>query len=143
VHEYPVKITKMPNHKRFFHYLVILEEKSNWIYIRERTDKDIWRKLFDFPCIEAGKNLNQKQLESSIGWKRILENQNIIDLQRSHPLIHKLTHRDLHLSFIRIYISGKLKGKKDLLRVKTSSLEKYPFPVPLKKYISSFLQELL
>lgn len=47
----PVKKPRLPKKERYFIYAVIT--RGGLLYIRERTEKDIWRNLWEFPMIES------------------------------------------------------------------------------------------
>ena len=53
INELPVKEKKISIKKRWFYYLVI--EHENKMAIRQRTGKDIWQQLYEFPMIETDK----------------------------------------------------------------------------------------
>ena len=51
VDEVPVKAPKTPRKHRHLHYLVV--EDDNGLILRKRTGNDIWKGMYDFPCLES------------------------------------------------------------------------------------------
>jgi A/G-specific adenine glycosylase len=100
----PVKIKKTKVSERFFNYLIINEKDC--VFIKKRTEKDIWRGLYDFPLIEDEKLLSEDEF---------MENEQIGNLLRGIEKVcinsfsttyrHILTHRKIFAQFIEIEIS--------------------------------------
>ena len=68
----PVKEKKITIRKRWFYYLIIEykgQPDSYRVAIRQRTDKDIWQSLYEFPLIETNGELPLKK--SCKGLKKI------------------------------------------------------------------------
>jgi A/G-specific adenine glycosylase len=51
VQELPVKSKAKASRTRYFHYMVLRYEDT--VYLRKRTDKDIWQGLYDFALTES------------------------------------------------------------------------------------------
>jgi A/G-specific adenine glycosylase len=60
INKLPVKKKKITTKKRWFYYLVMEFDKKT--AIRERTGKDIWQQLFEFPMIEMDKERSLKNI---------------------------------------------------------------------------------
>ena len=60
INELPVKEKKISIKKRWFYYLVL--EYKNEIAVRQRIEKDIWQDLYEFPLIEADKEMDKKNI---------------------------------------------------------------------------------
>jgi len=90
----PVKIKTLKKTTRHFHYLV-LKSGSNYL-MKERTGKDIWKGLYDFPLIEntefieIGKLLKMEFTNASKKLTVKLE---------SKAYKHILSHQTLHSKF--------------------------------------------
>src|SRR5690606_26691534 len=52
VGELPLKQVRRPRRRRYFHYYLITDGER--IILRKRTDRDIWRHMYEFPMIETG-----------------------------------------------------------------------------------------
>ncbi len=100
----PVKLQKKESRKRYFHYLIIFEEDK--VLMKKRTDKDIWKGLYDFYLVESNNSQNI-EFEELNGWPSdILLNGERIEYI-SDELIHVLTHQKIHSRFYHIHIKSK------------------------------------
>src|SRR5690606_2713669 len=62
VAELPVKIKAKPVKIRFFNYLVFLSENERTV-LKQRNEKGIWHKLYEFPLIETSEEINLSTLQ--------------------------------------------------------------------------------
>jgi len=60
INELPVKEKKISIRKRWFYYLVL--EHKDQLAVRERTAKDIWQQLYEFPMIENAQDIEQEKV---------------------------------------------------------------------------------
>ena len=135
INELPVKDKKISIKKRWFYYLVIEhnEEKA----IQQRTGKDIWNQLYEFPMIE-------KETETTIenilmeaeksGWlsKRKYE---VVTI--SAVFKQQLSHQLIAGQFIKIKLKKNGAVKKDALWVKSNQLKKFAFPRFINQYFDN------
>jgi A/G-specific adenine glycosylase len=130
IHVLPVKTSKIKIKERFLHYFIFIKE--NKTIIEQRTEKDIWKNLFQFPLIETQtpcEKMSKKELlDAEFG------NCKPVFLKETK---HKLTHQ--HLT-IRFYVVNDYfpKIKNDWHIQIIEELDKYPFPVALKTFFSIF-----
>ena len=137
VSELPVKQKKTAIRKRYFHYLVIHHNK--YIYLRQRTGKDIWQGLHDFPLIERSKHLSPEQLIASAEWKEIFGTQKTT-LVKSHAEIkHILSHQHIHARFYEMKAGKNFRVPKDSAWKKATSktLHKYAIPRLIEQYFEN------
>ena len=137
VAERPVKINKTKVRTRYLNYLVI-SDKHHSLYLRKREGNDIWRNLYDFPCIESDHPLSTEEIVADPAFKAIIPG---LAFQISHvtpPFTHKLTHQTLIATFIEIKISEKLPPiqKNNILLVLENELGKYPVPKLIDNYLT-------
>jgi A/G-specific adenine glycosylase len=101
-HLLPVKEAKVKVRERYFYYLVM--RKGNKIQMRQRTEKDIWMGLYDFPLIEKNKTIKEAALTKEIATvlKSKIKNYVITDVQK-----HILTHQKIFYRFIVIDVSDE------------------------------------
>jgi len=128
----PVKQKKIKKRERFFYYLIL--NKKQEILIKKRTEKGIWRNLYDFPLIETEKEVDDAELN-----KLILLNFGIddsVEKKASKTYIHILTHQKIYVKFIKIDLKKKLKND-EFIGVSSKKLIEYAFP----KVIDKFLEE--
>ena len=137
----PVKEKRISIKKRWFYYLVI--EHENEIAVQQRTGKDIWNQLYEFPMMEMEKETSIKvilQEAEKSGWlpKKKYEMVTISPLFKQ-----QLSHQLIAGQFIRI----KLK-KKDILKIgviwaKTNQLKKFAFPKFINQYFDNAKEQTL
>jgi len=131
VKELPVKIRKTKNKQRYFLYTVFVNFEENILFLRKRTEKDIWRNLYDFHLQEfsSAEDLEEKITPQTSEF-------NII--QRKHLL----THQTINACFIIVKASSLKKAPKGMLPVDLNELSRYPLPVLIKNYIDKNLVQL-
>ena len=141
----PIKSKKMVRRTRYFNYLVINE--GDFVYIRKRTEKDIWQDLYEFPLIET-ENLVEILIADP---DRIGRGDEMADypidlsdlqlLKKSQPFQQLLTHQkivgvfwefDLPKSEIRNILWGS-----NFQKIKRTDLTNFAFP----KIIDIYLKE--
>jgi A/G-specific adenine glycosylase len=134
IHLLPVKSKKTKVTDRYFNYLVI-HHKGN-VYLKQRTEKDIWQGLFDFPLIETDKPVNEKQLLRSNEWDSLFNDLKFKIQNYSDEVKHILSHQRLHVRFIEVEVNGKLNIEKDWISVNERDLKKYAVPVVIANYLT-------
>lgn len=128
----PVKAKKTIVTNKFLYYLVVRDGDKT--YIRQRKGKGIWQGLYEFPLVVFDSAQSDKASQSTSMWKKELGAlpMKIVDVSKEH--IHILSHQKLHIRFVMAEVKGKqnLNGYK---RVAIYSLDKFAFPIVLKKNI--------
>ncbi|HTF03688.1 MAG TPA: A/G-specific adenine glycosylase [Bacteroidia bacterium] len=127
----PIKGNKTKVSNRYFYYLILKNGKNT--FIRQRTGKDIWQGLHDFPLIESVAVLEEKQVVKISSWKKIVGNIPVKITGISEEHIHLLSHRKLHVRFIFAEVKGKVVLPEEYRKVAISELEKFAFPILLAK----------
>ena len=123
----PVKSKKLIKKERFIHYFVFKDTEQ--IIIKQRTDNDIWKLLFDFPSIETNGDL--------------IENQQLEVLKKSiklpKPYIFKqiLTHQKINAYFYEFDSFRNIKDKATYQRVHFSEIKNYAFPKIITDYLKN------
>lgn len=96
INQLPVKKKKNKVKKRYFNYLVITDGKS--VFMRKRTEKDIWKGLLEFPMMESN-NDKLSAAEKSV-WKKLKTNFRLNESEKKEKKYkHLLTHQQLHIRF--------------------------------------------
>lgn len=125
---YPVKSKKLVRQHRFFNYLVVSDGEQ--IIIEQRTHKDIWQHLYQFPLIESeDRNLEIEELEG-MKW----ETEHPIEVSSTY--IQDLTHRRIHARFFEIRVK-ELKHDIDKQIVSIDKILDYGFPKIIREYLSA------
>ena len=135
VNELPVKKKKISIKRRWFYYLEI--EYENKRGIQQRTGKDIWQQLYEFPMIETtNEEVIKKVLEQAekSGWVQ-KKNYEVIAVS---PLFKQLlSHQLIVGQFIKIKLKKKMNYKGDIIWVKTRELKKFAFPKFINQYLDN------
>ncbi|NNC46443.1 MAG: A/G-specific adenine glycosylase [Winogradskyella sp.] len=132
-HLLPVKINKTKVKTKYFNYLVFRDAKGQTLF-EKRTQKGIWKNLYQFPLVETEKSLNIsdfEQLDLEPYLKDILPFD--ITLYNAIDKIHKLSHQHLHTKF---WIIDTPELPKKAVSIKT--IRKYPTSVLINDFINEF-----
>jgi A/G-specific adenine glycosylase len=129
----PVKSKKLVIKKRYFYYLV-LRHKNN-VYIRKRTESDIWQNLHEFILIETTGPQDTATLQSTPSFKSILKDIRYNIDTASATFKQQLTHQTIHSQFLTLLVSQKpeIDG---YMAISWEQLDNYAFP----KTITDFLK---
>lgn len=134
VNQLPVKLKKTKVTSRFFNYLVFEDNEGKSI-IQQRTDKDIWHNLYEFPLIESEAEIDIDAISIEILENKLVENP-ILSIIEMNPKLqkHKLSHQDLNIKFWKIEVDGFIDGG-----ITRSNLLVFPFPIVIYNFIEKFL----
>jgi A/G-specific adenine glycosylase len=133
----PVKLAKVKVTTRYFNYLVIRFEDS--IYLHKRSGNDIWRNLYDFPCVESETPLSVDEVIATAQFKELIEDKPFTIVKVSPVFTHKLTHRTLLAQFIELKLEKKLLQieTKDLFLTPETDLGSFPIPRLIDLYLTT------
>ena len=121
IFERPVKEKKTKVRDRYFHYLVF--HCQNETFIEQRTTKDIWQNMYQFPLIETG----MKEItEEKDFWKS--------QVRESPQFLHLLSHQRLHVIFHHFDTFPK-KTKPSWNRINMGDIQDFPLPRIIDKYL--------
>jgi A/G-specific adenine glycosylase len=132
VGELPVKLKKTKVTNRYFNYIVFLDTANNTI-INKRTEKGIWRNLYEFPVIEADGELEFEIISQKILDKFSNFSIDSISVYNQSQIIHKLSHQKLHINFYRVSLNDNI-----LDGIFLSELKNYPFPIVIFNFIEKY-----
>jgi A/G-specific adenine glycosylase len=133
VAQLPVKTKKLVIKKRYFYYIVL--EYKDQVYIRKRTDSDIWQNLHEFILIEMPGPVNANELEAYTAFKEVMHNIPCTVQGISPAFKQQLTHQTIYSQFILLTVA-KAPDLADYMAVPRARLNSYAFP----KTITDFLQ---
>lgn len=130
--------------KRYLNYIVAFHQRNEHqqkVFIRQRSERDIWAHLFEFPLIETKAPLAEADIESVIRKESGLHADEFRIIQLSPIQKHRLSHQLLHLRFIHIIIvcHDIPKWLSTYEQQAPMQLIEFAFPVVLKKYIKAHL----
>lgn len=140
VSQRPVKEKKTKTKTRFFHYLV-LRTPNDGLYLRKRQGNDIWKNLYDFPCVESEESLSVEDVVNSAEFRALIQNQDFQIKKTSPQYTHKLTHQTIVATFIEIKILDFLPliQTNDILLAFENGLGTLPVPKLIDNYLTKNL----
>ena len=135
---YPVKEKKPKTRDRYLNYFFITFGSHTFLHCR--SEKDIWKGLYEFPLIETDKPLNFTEIQNEPAFKKLFHSASTSTFTLEKENVkHTLTHQTLHATFYRVEIQKEPAIIKNYVKLPLSKIEDYPFP----KLISAFLQQSL
>ena len=132
VAELPVKVRKASVRKRYFDYLVPVDNNNNTTLVRRET-KDIWQNLYEFPLLESVKEPDRSEL-----LPRITDLLKVRDIESvyqsgSQSVTHKLSHQHLITRFWIVKTRERIEAG-----IPIQKLEEFPVPVLIADFIKTF-----
>lgn len=143
----PVKRLPPSKKDRYFYYFDIrfshAEGKGcgttqEYLYLRQRTEKDIWRGLYEFPVLETEDPIPQNRMSDMLR-KHVesLTGGATNRVQVSKEYIHKLTHQTIHAFFYSAVFDNEVPcGDKKSFRIAVGEIGKYPVSRLIDKYLN-------
>jgi len=138
---FPVKTPKKSPTIRQLNYLVIsfTRNKEEFILMRKRTGNDIWKNLYDFPCIESESASEVASVLELCEKQEMFGGLPYIVKHVSGEYIHILSHRRLLAKFIRIEIHGVPCQTEDLIEIRKDKIAELPIPRLIDRYLVTLL----
>lgn len=133
VQERPVKEGKTAVKKVWMDYLFV--ESPEGIAVRKRADKGIWSGLYDFPLIEGEKETSRREAQSSEAWRSILDPEAKV-LSVTEGIVHRLSHRLLHVRFWRVK-SARKPDFPGIVLVDREELPNFAVPVVIHEWMKT------
>ena len=133
----PVKLPKVKVTTRYFNYLVIRIKDS--IYLHKRSGNDIWRNLYDFPCVESETAMTADEVVATEQFQQLVDGKPFTITKVSSLFTHKLTHRTILAQFIELILDNELLQiqTKDVFLTRESDLGNYPIPRLIDLYLNT------
>jgi A/G-specific adenine glycosylase len=130
----PIKVTD-----RYLNYIVIVR-KNRFTYIKKRTEKDVWHNLYDFPLIETARPVSLPELKQRKAWKELMKNARAGKTRSLKPVVHKLSHQNLFVTFHIVNISGRLDLKySPIFEIEKNIINSFAVPRVIEKFLHSDL----
>ena len=134
IKQLPVKSCPAVRKKRVLYYFIVTSGTDK-IWIRKRSDKDIWQNLYEFILWETGKIIPQAQIIQSAFFKKHFGNQGFRIQYISSSVHQLLTHQSITGLFV--HISNQLPKLEGYQSVHRQRLKEYPFPKLIADYIKN------
>jgi A/G-specific adenine glycosylase len=141
VESFPVKSPKKPPTIRHFNYLVISFTKDNeeFILMRKRTGNDIWKNMYDFPCIESVDASEVTEVLESCVKSGLFGGFPFVIKHVSGEYIHQLSHRRLLARFIQIEVQGEPALTENITFVRKDQIAELPLPRLIDRYFATLI----
>ena len=131
----PVKLASAKKQNRYFHYFFFTDETFTWI--QQRTQKDIWQQLWEFPLIESDR---EEHIET------LLKRKDVSAWTGGHGIIgtpvnlkHILTHRVIFAKFIPVHIEHQKKYPDLWKKIKIDELNHYAVSRLMELFINKHI----
>lgn len=134
VKDLPKKLKPSPKRKRWFYYFIVAAGR-NRIWIRKRTEKDIWQNLYEFPLCETGQIIPQNQIRDLPFYRKHFPQKEFKINQISQVFYQTLTHQTIICSFI--HLNTALTVFPGFQMVSRKQLPSFPFPKLIADYLES------
>ena len=127
----PVKAKKTKVSLRFFHYLILLDKKKNFV-LRKRGEGDIWQGLYEYYCIETAGADEFPKLKVHEKFKQ-LKAKEIVLIARSKWYKHQLSHQLINARFYTL--SAEYKLPEGCISCNSEKMQKMSLPRLITKYL--------
>lgn len=132
----PYKSKKTKVRDRFFNYFVFTQ--GDFLWIKQRLQKDVWHKLYDFPLEETGALIAQDEFISLSA--SYLHRDAIQYVEVSKDYTHILSHQRLFTRFFRIELKQDFAlAEKGLIKVNKAGLELYGKSILIENYLRDYI----
>jgi A/G-specific adenine glycosylase len=133
VSQLPVKLPKKAVRKRHFNYFMPVDPDFRTLLLK-RNAGGIWQGLYEFPMIESKTELTDEQAEERIVngvFTGLSEPRKFLKCNPM-PLVHKLSHQHLYMTFRILYLGQALKEG-----IPIAEMQSYPVPVPIANFMET------
>jgi A/G-specific adenine glycosylase len=132
--ELPVKLKKTKQRDRYFNYFVLLHGEYMWL--RKRVGKDIWKNLFEFPMIETS---SATSIETLLSMPEVIyliaAGQSVIEKIEDWK-IHLLTHQKINYRILTVRLLQEKTMPSELIRVNKKDIFNFAVPKLLKMHLT-------
>ncbi|MBS1535572.1 MAG: A/G-specific adenine glycosylase [Bacteroidetes bacterium] len=109
VNQLPVKISKTKVQQKHFNY-VVFEDENKKTVLQQRSESGIWKRLYEFPLLETAFVADEKMILEWLLKSEYKDQITAIEELTSEEILHRLTHRLLHIKFWKVKLSGILQN---------------------------------
>src|SRR5690606_31945321 len=133
VNELPVKLKKTKVSTKYFNFLVFISSDKKTVF-QKRSEKGIWRNLYQFPLIETDEAINYKSLKSHPELLSHTKNKAFeLSLYNEVDTIHKLSHQHLHTKFWIVEMDTLPEEA-----ISIPDIKRYPTSILISNFIDEF-----
>lgn len=132
VKQLPVKEKAIQKKNRWFTFFIV--ELKDRVYIRLRTEKDIWENLHEFVLYESD-GPNEIAASNLPFLKTLMKNRSFQVSSISRIYRQQLTHQTILGQFVVITVSKTVPALKDYMLISRKELSHYAFPRLINNYL--------
>lgn len=137
VHEIPFKSRAKKQVHRYFNYLHV--QNNNQLFIVQRTKKDIWHSLYQFPLIETSKNTDPLEIIHHDNWSKWFNSADVHFSLYDEKFKHVLSHQIIHACFFKIKITDPhFKMPAGWIRIGYDELQNYAVPRLIDRFLDAY-----
>ena len=130
----PVKLKKTKVRNRYIDYIIFQDVQKNTL-IEQRTKKDIWQKLYQFPCIDRFEDTPIDIMEVlNRDFSTIKTSE--VTLMNTTPINHILSHQKLQINFWIVQTTELLKES-----TPWEELNNFAFPIVIHNFIGTLSED--
>lgn len=129
----PVKTAAKPVKKRYMYFVLFHDNER--LYLKQRTDKDIWQNLYVLPYIETATQQPIDKILESKFLKEFMEQHDVTVTVHEKTITHKLTHQHLITQFVNCRVK-KLPANNNYKLSNSRQLNNYAVPRLIEKYLT-------
>jgi A/G-specific adenine glycosylase len=132
---YPIKSKKIKQKVRYFHFFLITDTRN--LLLTQRTDKDIWKNLYQFPVITTENPARLTEVMNHPDFKALNLNNNMRIIE-STMYKQQLTHQKLLCRFYIFEVNDLEKIElPDTFIIDFKQLKKYAFPGVIRDFLKN------
>ncbi len=132
----PIKSKKLERRQRFFNYLIF--NRLNEVFIKKRSEKDIWQNLYDFPLIETDSLQDDHRFLTKNKTCQAWLGESDWSLRRvSPPQRQELTHQRIVATFWELEVGKDFLPKEETwMAMEREKISNFAFPKVIDLYIN-------
>jgi A/G-specific adenine glycosylase len=135
IEELPVKKKAIIKKIRWFYYFII--EINDEIYIRQRTEKDIWQNLYEFVLLETKGPISEKEILKSSVAKTFFAGEKFLVKNISQVYKQQLSHQTINGCFVHVQLKKPVKDPGLYFLANKKEIKKYAFPKFITQHLGS------
>ena len=130
----PVKEKSIIKKNRWFYYFLFVI--NNKIYVRKRTQKDIWQNLYEFVLDETNSSVPNADVNPGI-LKKFIGRQPFRIVSISNVYRQQLSHQYINGQFMVVAIKKEPTGLKQYELIEKKKIKRLAFPALINQYLYS------
>lgn len=130
----PVKEKRIIKKDRWFYYFLFVID--NKIYVRKRTEKDIWQNLYEFVLDETNSSVPNADVNPD-KLKKFIGRQPFSIVSVSSVYRQQLSHQFINGRFMVVTIKKEPPGLKQYELIEKNKIKRLAFPALINQYLNS------